>query len=241
MRSDRRVQAADRRSRRRAGRYLSSVGVAVVLAGLACSTSLAAGHGTVVGPRGKAAGGGYAHWLAVRNRLLFDTAAPGPPVCGTQRGPAGPIAFLLGGGHDRHDFSCSEPAGRPVYVGGLTNECSTISGDHKGYGTTNGELARCARRGYQGLRTSAKLDGARVASFDKLIIQAPPITFHVPRNNPFGIKPQSGRSVAYGSGLLLSGLTAGTHTIRISERFPPPHQSDSNTVTYVLHVTRHHG
>jgi hypothetical protein len=65
-----------------------------MLAGLAGGMAWAAASSAVVGPGGKAAGGGYAHWLAVKNRLLFDTPAPGVPVCSTQHGDAGPIAFL---------------------------------------------------------------------------------------------------------------------------------------------------
>jgi hypothetical protein len=177
----------------------------------------------------------------VKNRLAFDTPVPGLPVCGTQRGPAGPIAFLVGGGHERHHFTCREPAGRPIYVDGLTNECSTIKGDHKGYGSSDAQFARCARNGYKGLTASAALDGARVTNYHKLLVTSPAITFHLPKNNPFGLPPQSGRSVAYGEGLLLSGLRVGTHTIRISEKFPHPYQSSDNTVTYTVKISRHHG
>jgi hypothetical protein len=189
----------------------------------------------VVGPGGKAAGGGYAHWLAVKNRLFFDASGP-LPACGTQHGRAGTIAFLVGGGRDRHSFTCSEPAGRPIYIAGLTNECSTIKKDHNGYGTSDDQLSRCARNGYAGLSASARLDGTPVANYRRLLALAPAIAFRLPKNNGFGIAPQSGRSVAYGEGLLLSGLRAGTHTIRISEKFPAPYQGNDNTVTYRLHI-----
>jgi hypothetical protein len=197
----------------------------------------AAVDSAVVGPGGSAAGGGYVYWLGVKNRLFFDTPAPGPPVCATEHGPAGPIAFLLGGGRERQSFSCREPAGRPIYVNGLTNECSTLKGDHNGYGTSDAQLRRCARNGYRGLTASATLDGKRIANYHELIATSPPITFHIPTHNPFGIAPQSGRSIAYGEGLLLPDLPSGTHNIRISERFPAPNQSNDNTVTYAVHIT----
>jgi hypothetical protein len=199
--------------------------------------ALAAVGTAVVGPGGIAAGGGYVYWLGVKNRLFFDTPAPGPPVCATEHGPAGPIAFLLGGGRERHSFSCHEPAGRPIYVNGLNNECSTLKGDHNGYGTSDAQLRRCARSGYRGLSASATLDGRRVANYHELIATSPPITFHIRTNNSLGIAPQSGRSVSYGEGLLLSGLSVGTHNIRISEKFPPPNQSNNNTVIYAVHIT----
>ena len=211
----------------------------LLLAGFACATAWATAGGVVVGPRGEAAGGGYAHWLAVKDRLGFDTSAPGLPVCGSQRGPGGRIAFLVGGGHQQRKFSCGEPAGRPIYVDGLTNECSTLKGDHNGYGTSNAQLARCAPHGYQGLSASAWLDGKRITSYHKLLVLAPPVSFHLPKNNPFGIPAQSGRSVAYGEGLLLVGLSVGIHTVRITEKFPPPNRRNSNTVTYNLRITQH--
>jgi hypothetical protein len=211
-------------------------GLTVALTGLVCATAWAASNNAVVGPAGKAAGGGYAHWLAVRNRLLFTTPASGSPVCSTQHGPRGVIAFLAGGGRGKPEFSCNEPVGRPIYIAGLTNECSTIKGDHKGYGTSDAQLRRCARHGYKGLSASARLDGAPVTDYHKLIATAPAIAFRLSKNNPFGLKPQSGRSVAYGEGLLLSDLRAGTHTVRISETFPAPNQGSDNIVTYRLHI-----
>jgi hypothetical protein len=195
--------------------------------------ALATVTGTVVGPAGSAAGGGYAYWLAVRDRLLFETPAPGPQVCGTQHGPAGPIAFLQGGGRDQNTFTCKEPAGRPIYVGGLNNECSTLQGDHNGFGTSPAQLRRCARAGFRGLSATATVDGRRVANYLRLIATTPVVRFHVPRRIALGIKPQSGRSVAHGEGLLLSRLSTGTHTIRITERLP----QGSYTVTYTVHVT----
>jgi hypothetical protein len=205
--------------------------------GLTLAMLLFAATGTaatnvVVGPGGTAEGGGYPYWLAVREGLVFDTPVPGPKVCGTQQGPSGQIAFLLGGGHDRDQFTCDEPSGRPIYVSGLVNECSTITGDHNGFGTSTAQLTRCAREGFQGLSSTAVLDGTRVANYRQLIVTSPVFAIHVPAGNPFGIEPQTGRSVAYGEGLLLSGLSPGTHTIQIIEHLP----QGSNTVTYTVSV-----
>ena len=198
-----------------------------------CGVAVATVTSTVVGPAGGAGGGGYAYWLAVKNRVFFDTPAPGPRVCGTRHGPAGPVAFLIGGGRDQDKFTCNEPAGRPIYVDGLTNECSTLRGDHNGFGTSPAQLRRCARAGFRGLSATATVDGRRVANYRRLIATTPVVRFHVPRRNAFGIKPQGGRSVAHGEGLLLSRLSIGTHTIRITERLP----QGTNTVTYTVHVT----
>jgi hypothetical protein len=206
--------------------------VGFALAMLLLAMTGAAATTVVVGPGGTAAGKGYPYWLAVKNRLVFDTPAPGLPVCGTQQGPSGPIAFLMGGGRDRDHFVCDEPSGQPIYVDGLTNECSTVPGDHNGFGTSAAQLRLCAREGFQRLSASAVLDGAPVVNYRQLIVTSPVVAIHVPVGNPFGIEPQNGRSVAYGEGLLLSGLSTGTHTIRITEHLP----EGSNTVTYTVSV-----
>jgi hypothetical protein len=225
-------QAEDGRSKGGSAPRRRGLCVGFALAMLLFAATGAAATNVVVGPAGAAAGGGYAHWLAVKERLFFDTPAPGPKVCGTQQGPSGQIAFLIGGGRERHQFACGEPSGRPIYVDGLTNECSTLPGDHNGFGTSAAQLARCAREGFKGLSATAVLDGARVVNYRQLIVTTPVITFHLPAGNPFGIKPQNGRSVAYGEGLLLSGLSTGTHTVRIIEHLP----QGSNTVTYTVPV-----
>jgi hypothetical protein len=170
----------------------------------------------------------------VKDRLIFDTPAPGPQVCATEHGPTGrPIAFLLGGTRGKEKTTCDEPAGRPIYIDGLTNECSTVHGDHNGFGTSNAQLTKCARAGYRGLSSTATLDGAPVTDYRQLLVGAPVISFHLPKHNPFGVKPQNGRSAAYGEGLLLSRLSSGTHTVRVREHTP----GGSGTVTYKIVVT----
>jgi hypothetical protein len=187
----------------------------------------------VVGPGGRAAGAGYAHWLAVKERLFFDTPAPGPKVCDAEHGPSGqPIAFLLGGARGKEKSTCDEPAGRPIYIDGLTNECSTVHGDHNGFGSSNAQLTKCARAGFKGLSSSATLDGAPVTIYRQLLVSSPVVTFHLPPHNVFGVKPQGGRSAAYGEGLLLSRLGSGTHTVRIYEHTP----GGSGTLTYKIVV-----
>ena len=225
-------QAEDRRSKGGSGPRRRSLCVGVALAMLLFAATGAAATNVVVGPAGSAAGGGYSHWMVVKERLILETPAPGPKVCDTHQGPSGHIAFLLGGGRERHQFACDEPSGRPIYVDGLTNECSTLRSDHNGFGTSAAQLARCAREGFHGLSATAVLDGARVVNYRRLIVTTPVIRLQLPAGNPFGVKPQSARSVAYGEGLLLSGLSTGTHTIHITEHLP----QGSNTVTYRVRV-----
>jgi hypothetical protein len=111
--------------------------------------------------------------------------------------------------------TCTEPAGRPIYVGGPGSECSTLPGDHKGFGTTDSELKQCARAGLKGFSdVTASVDGHHVPQYARFITATEAFPFNLPKNRFPGIKQRNGRSAAYGYGLLLTGLTKGTHTVR---------------------------
>jgi hypothetical protein len=105
------------------------------------------------------------------------------------------------------------PAREPIYVHGIANECSTLHGDHAGFGTSAAQLERCARDGFKGLHGSASADGAPVVNYRELISAAPVVEARLPTHNAFHLAPQRMRSAAYGEGLLLRGLTAGRHAI----------------------------
>ena len=144
---------------------------------LAAAAQAAAGP-RVVPPSGKVAGGGYAYWLGVKEQVFFSSPPTGPKQCGTQRGADGPVAFLFAGsGHT----TCAEPAGRPIYVSGISNECSTLHGDHSGFGTSPTQLGRCARAGLKGLTGTATVDGTRVGNYRKLIVGTKAVEIHVPK------------------------------------------------------------
>jgi hypothetical protein len=58
------------------------------------------------------------------------------------------------------------------------------------------------------------------------------IKIRVPKRNQFGIKGRPGTSAGYGEGLLLSGLSAGTHTVRVTATI----SGKTYPVTYKLHI-----
>ena len=76
--------------------------------------------------------------------------------------------------------------------------------------------------------------GRPVQHFDHFITASGVYPVQVPKNNQFGIKRSNGRSAAYGSGLLLSGLTKGTHTVWLNGSVPSAHVHLA--FTYTLHV-----
>ena len=67
--------------------------------------------------------------------------------------------------------------------------------------------------------------------FKRFITATGLFVMRVPTPRQFGIKRHRGRSAAYGSGLLLSGLRKGTHTIWIDADIPSAHLHASFTYT----------
>ena len=99
-----------------------------------------------------------------------------------------------------------------MYVVGIGNECSTLKGDHGNFGTTDAQLRQCARALYQGPKQSFTVDGQSV-NVRKLVTATGVFAIHVPKNGLFPLPPGKGRSASYGPGLLLTGLSKGTHSI----------------------------
>ena len=180
------------------------------------AAALASGGARVVPAKGKVAGEGYAYYLERTWQILFDTP---PPVKGCQ-------TLTVNGQHVglltlrtitpmTERYTCSEPAGRPVYAVELSNECSTFKGDHGKFGTTNSQLVTCARALFTRIHDTATVDGHSVPVI-KLVATTGVYQVHVPKKNVVGIKQSGpGRSAAHGYGLLLTGLSKGTHVIHV--------------------------
>ncbi len=188
----------------------SALGVGVVLAGAA----LAAGGTGVVPAKGKVAGEGYAYYLQRSWQLQFATSPPAKP-CSTLgvNGRTVGLLTLKTFTPGTYRYTCSEPAGRPLYGVALSNECSTFKGDHGKFGTSDSQLKKCARALFKGAKQTATVDGHSVA-ITKLLAATGVFAIHVPKKNLLGSgKAGSGRSAAYGYGLLDTGFAKGTHVI----------------------------
>lgn len=212
---------------------LLALGVGLVLS--VTAVALAATT-PVVSPHGKVAGHGYAYWQERFWQNLFASGRSVPKVCQTLHAGGQSVALLGVGaaGPGPYGHTCSEPAGRPVYLQAVTDECSTFKPDHNGFGTTPSQLKRCARAIYAVKNVHVWIDGRPVPHFDRFITATGVYPLHVPRKNQFGYKGRSGRSAAYGSGLLLSGLSKGIHTIWLNGSVPSAHVHLA--FTYTLHV-----
>lgn len=185
----------------------ATIGAALVLALCGGAAAGAATPSHVVPPNGKVGGKGYSYFLG-RGWITYlrSAAACQTVIVGGLRVAVVDVTA---------EPTCTEPAGRAIYIPGPSNECSTVPGDHHGYGKTASQLKQCARAGLKGFSdVRASVDGRQVPNFARFITATGTFGVNIPRNRFPGIKPQSGRSAAYGYGLLLQGLTKGTHKVQ---------------------------
>lgn len=179
--------------------------------------ALAQGGTSVVPSGGKVAGQGYAYSLERSWQILIRSYPVNNP-CQSLAANGHRVGYLgiqtLNPG--TNNYNCNEPVRRPIYVWGGSAECSTIPGDHPGFGTSDSQLMQCARTVFHGAapqQQSMTVDGHHI-NLKKLVTAtgAFPVQI-VSEKNVFNIPPTSARSAAYGSGLLLTGLSKGTHII----------------------------
>jgi hypothetical protein len=196
----------------------------------------AEGTAPVVPPGGTVAGKGYAYWLE-RVQLIGFEGPFTPPSCVVVSAGGQRVALLFAHrpGHSL-SITCSEPPGRDLFVAELFTVCSTLEG-FPGFGMTPAELGKCARSdfasGTRGASYGVTLDGHPTRA-----VAAATGTYYVPKTVSGGLcglscVPAPGAYAAgYGAGVLLSGLSKGTHTIRHTVSAP-----FNVSVTYIIHVS----
>jgi hypothetical protein len=189
-------------------------GIAVTLVLSVSGAALAAAATNVVPPTGKVAGHGYAYWLQRTWQWSFSGSLRPGEACPTLTSNGQRVGLLTLGtfAPGRQKITCNEPAGRPLYLTALTDECSTLKGDHPNFGTSDTDLKRCAQTLSKPIKQTVTLDGIRV-DMKKLIASTDVFRVHIGKHNAFGAPPGNARSAAYGPGLLLTGLETGTHVI----------------------------
>jgi hypothetical protein len=209
---------------RRRALYLGVFGVL----GLSLAAGALAATSPVVPAGGKVAGKGYAYYLKRLQLLSFATEGR-IPSCSTVTVGGQTVVMLNPPGGGR-TVTCNEPAGRAIYVPVLSKECSTEHGDHQGFGTSDADLVKCAKAIPKGVTPSAALDGHTVNLPTLLTATG---VFSVGKI-PGGSTPTA-RSAAYGVGVLLRGLSNGTHTIQTNVKAPgaPPSSGKSTLEVHV--------
>jgi hypothetical protein len=211
-------------------RSLRIVGLIVVVAALVLGAAQAgsglAATSPVVPAGGKVAGRGYAYYFK-RLQLLITPSTRPLPSCSTVTVGGQKVAMLNLNQPQGGTVTCNEPAGRAIYVALIGITCSTQRGFHGGLappsvwtnlgsGTSDADLVKCAKLGFHPpVGNSATLDGHTV-NLRPLVTSTG--VFFVPK-----MLDGPARVAAYGVGILLRGLSKGTHTIQGHVKGVGPH------------------
>lgn len=207
-----------------------------LLALLMTPVALASALNDVVREPGTIAGQPYSYWMTQAWDLYFTSPAPGPSACQTVtlKGTAVTVVGNFKGGNS----SCNVPSGSAIYVNEYSNHCSTLEGEHNGFGTSAADITQCAlgpNHATAMVGISSWLDGQQVPTFGHYFWIA---------TNSFQVSPEPERfpeagagpvtAAAWGWSLLLRPLPKGTHTVRCRVTSPAKKTIAESTVT--LHV-----
>jgi hypothetical protein len=184
--------------------------------------AIAASSTNVVRPHGTVAGKGYGYYVGRSWQVIFEAPAHHANRCATLTVGGRQVAMISAvvPGSGSYKLTCTEPAGRPIYLQHVANECSTFKGDHAGFGTTAGQLKKCARAPFSNATGSTTVDGHKLAHPDRYIAASGVYAINLHKSNFYGYPKRHGRSAAYGYGVLLRGLAAGTHKVVIAGKIP---------------------
>jgi hypothetical protein len=115
-------------------------------------------------------------------------------------------------------LSCTVPAGKALFVAGLTIECSSLEPEDSGFhGDTEEEQAECATYWADHIVDMGfEIDGVPVNNVASYRVVSPQFSYTAPDPNILGVPGGgSGTAVADGYYLMLAPLSKGGHTIRI--------------------------
>lgn len=212
--------------RRKSAKVLSlGVGVLVLLLAPAAFASTL---NDVVPKSGSVAGQSYRYWMTRTWELYFSSLAPGSEACKTVT--VGGTAVTLVGNFRGGKSTCDVPAGSAVYVNEYTTHCSTLPGEHDGFGTSDSELRKCSlgvNRSTVKALINVWLDGRYLSKFGNSFWMGT-LVFSV------SVKEQEAQAAAWGWSLLLRPLPKGTHTVRCQVLEPDRKLKAESIVT--LHV-----
>jgi hypothetical protein len=220
---------------------LATVAIAVLLVVAAVPNLFADDPGTVVPPDARMFGKNYAQWSATWWQWALSLPPDQNPWFDEvgdmiASGQSGPVWFLTGvfnvsGTAVR---TCTIPAGKYLFFPVINNECSTLEAP-PWYGKTHPELAACAQS-VTIANAHATIDGVAVEDLETdYTVLSPLYNFWLPEVNAWGLPgPLHGRSVSYGTWLMLRPLAPGTHVINFGGTYPE--LSFTLDITYILTV-----
>ncbi len=205
------------------------------------------GNPGIAPPQSMPYGKSYAEWsaawwqwalaLPVTQNPFFDGATEdtyGQCQNGAN-GQSGPVWFLAGvinvsGTAVR---ACTVPTGKALFFPVINSECSTIE-DPPFHGDNYQELAECAPQYHAG-GLFAEIDGVPVKNLESYFFLSPMFDVQIPADNVWGKPgPATGKSVSYGSWLMVRPLSRGTHVIHFGGTYTD--YDFTLDITYILNV-----
>jgi hypothetical protein len=209
------------------------VPVAAVLAVALTATAVAFASPTshVVPKGGTLAGQNYSYYMKALWTRYF-TQTPAPARCETLNVNGVKVALVtdFGGGKT----TCSVPAGRPIYINEVSDECSSLAGQHP-LGDTGNDIALCSWNTEQYARVVASINKKNVYHFGRndwvgtgggrvFSVNVPAGRFH-------GVPAQTVRTYGWGWSMLLKGFSKGKYIVRCTGQHPNYRYFFRSTVT----------
>ena len=202
---------------------LSPLLAAAVMALLmAAPSALAAGRNLnpgVLPINSSAYGQTYAEWSALWWKFGLEHPVEGNPFVEGGAFELSHSVWALAAPLSDATFPATVPAGKALFVAGITIECSSLEPPETGFhGGTAEEQAECATWWADHIINLAiEIDGVAAQNLEAYRVVSPQFEFTAPEDNILGVPgPDVGTSVADGYYLMLAPLSKGGHTIRVS-------------------------
>ena len=211
-------------------RFLISVAVAALLAAAALPTAGATQKPNVFPVQSHPFGLTYPEWQVKWFQWQFGTTA-GTAAALDETGAA------CSGGLQEHVWflaivshpgttvrSCTLPAGTPLFVISVANECSNIE-PPPFFGQTEAELRACAAEGFDAVFSgpvSVSVDGSEVPDLRTFRVQTPLFQYTLPEGNLYGFPAGTTATAAIQDGMfvMVKPLRPGTHVVAIHIESP---------------------
>jgi len=197
---------------------VAALGLTLTLAAVAFAAS-PTGH--VVQKGGTVAGQDYAYYMKiVWTQYFADKTAP--PRCETIKVNGARVGVVtdFGGGNT----TCKEPAGRPIYINEVSDECSSLPGQHP-LGDSDLEIAKCSWNTEQYARVIASINTKNIYHFGRNIWvgtggTGKAFSVNMPAGRFKGVPAQTVRTYGWGWSLLLKGFSKGKYVVRSKGQHP---------------------
>ncbi|HXG49639.1 MAG TPA: hypothetical protein VNO52_18605 [Methylomirabilota bacterium] len=177
-----------------------------------------AGNPRVIPPHANAFGKSLGEWSAAWWKFGIEHPVDGNPFAVGGCFDLSPHVVGFAGPLATHTLYCTVPAGKALFIAGITIECSSLEPPESGFhGDTAEEQAECARFWADHIENlSIEIDGRSVQNIGAYRVVSPQFAFTAPDPNILGVAGGgAGTGVADGYYVMVPPLPKGLHTTRV--------------------------